>query len=117
LLSSGQFVFVCALIGLSFVRELGVSLPLMMLIGWGTVMALAMTNTLIQLLAPNHLRGRVISTYLWALQGVAPFGSLFVGWLAQTFGAPVAVLAGGAICLGLAAVVHALTPTLRRIEV
>jgi MFS family permease len=116
LLTAGQFVFAGALVALAFAPTLGASLPLMTLIGWGTVTALAMTNTLIQLLVPNHLRGRVISTYLWALQGVAPFGSLFIGWMAQTFGAPVAVFAGGAICLGLAAIVHALTPTLRRIE-
>ncbi|MCL5999097.1 MAG: MFS transporter [Chloroflexi bacterium] len=115
LLSAGQFVFAAALVVLSFTRDLSASLPLMTLVGWGTVTALAMTNTLIQLLVPNHLRGRVISTYLWALNGVAPFGSLFVGWMAQSFGAPTAVLVGGAICLGLATAVAARSPTLRRI--
>jgi Transmembrane secretion effector len=87
-----------------------------MLIGWGTVTQLAMTNTLIQLLVPNNLRGRVISTYLWAQNGVAPFGSLLVGWMAQTFGAPFAVLVGGGVCLGVAAVVHVVTPAIRRAE-
>jgi MFS family permease len=115
LLTAGQFAFSTALVAISFTRQLGTALPLMTLIGWGTVTALAMTNTLIQLLVPNHLRGRVISTYLWALNGVAPFGSLFMGWMAQTFGAPTAVLVGGAACLGLATIVHLATPTLRRI--
>ena len=50
-------------------------------------------------MVPDELRGRVISTYLWAMQGVAPFGSLFMGWMAQTWGAPVAVAFGGSVCL------------------
>ena len=115
LMTVGQFVFAGALVGLSFSTTLAMSLPLMMLIGWGTVTQLAMTNTLIQLLVPNHLRGRVISAYFWALNGVAPFGSLFVGWMAQTFGAPTAVLVGGSVCLILAPAVHVYTPKLRQV--
>jgi MFS family permease len=115
LMTIGQFVFAGALIGLSFSTTLPMSLPLMTLIGWGTVTQLAMTNTLIQLLVPNQLRGRVISTYFWALNGVAPFGSLFVGWIAQTFGAPTAVLVGGSVCFILALAVHLYTPKLRQV--
>lgn len=115
LLTVGQFVFAGALVGLSFSTSLSMSLPLMMLIGWGTVTQLAMTNTLIQLLVPNQLRGRVISAYFWALNGVAPFGSLFVGWLAQTYSAPTAVLVGGSVCLIIALAVHIYTPRLRQV--
>ncbi|HEY3290999.1 MAG TPA: MFS transporter, partial [Anaerolineae bacterium] len=70
LLTVGQFAFAGALVGLSFSTSLPMALPLMMLLGWGTVTQLAMTNTLIQLLVPNQLRGRVISTYFWAQNGV-----------------------------------------------
>lgn len=115
LMTIGQFVFSAALVGLAFSASLGMSLPLMTLIGWGTVTQLAMTNTLIQLLIPNHLRGRVISTYFWAQNGVAPFGSLFIGWLAQTYTAPLAVLVGGGACLAVALVVHLFTPRLRQV--
>lgn len=114
LLTAGEFVFAVALVGLSFTRTVEASLPLMLLIGWGTVTQLAMTNTLIQLLVPNHLRGRVISTYLWAQNGVAPFGSLLIGWLAQTFSVPMAVLAGGSVCLIVAVAVHLYTPAIRQ---
>jgi len=116
LLTAGEFAFAIGLMALAFTHNLEASLPLMMLIGWGTVTQLAMTNTLIQLLVPNNLRGRVISTYLWAQNGVAPFGSLLVGWMAQTFGAPFAVLVGGGVGLGVAAVVHVVTPAIRRAE-
>ena len=115
LLTAGQATFAIALVGLSFTRALGPSLPLMTLIGWGTVTQLAMTNTLIQLLVPNQLRGRVISTYLWAQNGVAPFGSLLIGTLAQNFGSPSAVLVGGSVCLAVVIGVHAFTPRLRMV--
>jgi hypothetical protein len=73
-----------------------------------------LTNTLIQLSVPDDLRGRVISTYLWAMQGVAPFGSLFLGWLAQTIGAPTAVLIGGGVTVLVVSLAHLLNPTVRR---
>ncbi len=115
LMTAGQFAFSAALALIAFSRSLPVALPLMVIIGWGSVTQLAMTNTLVQLLVPNELRGRVISTYLWALQGVAPFGSLFVGALAQQFGAPVAVLFGGGVCLLAVVAIHLKTPTIRQI--
>jgi hypothetical protein len=60
---------------------------------------LATMNTLIQLDVPDELRGRVFSTYLWGLQGVAPFGSLVIGWMAQTWSVPTAALICGLVCL------------------
>ncbi len=81
----------------------------------GVVTQLATTNTLIQLLVPDELRGRVISTYLWGLQGVAPFGSLLVGWIVQQWGLSAAVLISGGLCLGSTLIIHFFTPALRRI--
>jgi hypothetical protein len=115
LMTLGQFAFSSALIGISFTQSLPAALPLMMAIGWGTVTQLAMTNTLVQLLVPNELRGRVISTYLWGLQGVAPFGSLFIGFLAQNLGAPAAVLIGGLICLAVFTAANIKTSRLREL--
>ncbi len=88
LLTVGSFVFSVALVGLAWSRGLLTALPMMLVIGWGSVTTLALMNTLIQLTVPNALRGRVFSTYLWALQGVAPVISLFVGWLTGTKRAP-----------------------------
>jgi MFS family permease len=87
---------------------------MMILAGWGTVTQLALTNTLIQLIIPDELRGRVISIYFWAQQGAAPFGSLLVGWMAQSFGAPSAVLVGGVACLIVILAVHSRQPTIRQ---
>ncbi|HEX9014106.1 MAG TPA: MFS transporter [Anaerolineaceae bacterium] len=113
LLTAGQVVYAGGLLGMAFSRNEAVSMVLIGLVGWGTIMQLAMANTLIQLAVPDELRGRVISTYFWAQMGVAPFGSLFIGWLAQAFGAPAAAGVGGAICLGSALLIHTARPAVR----
>jgi MFS family permease len=56
-------------------------------------------NTMIQTQVPNGLRGRVFSIYFWALQGVAPFGSIVIGWIAQNWNVPNAIVVGGIACL------------------
>jgi len=112
----GQFVFSFALIGISFTRTLPLAVALIGALGWSNVTLLASMNTLVQLEVPDSLRGRVFSTYLWALQGVAPFGSLFVGWVAQTWGVPAAALVCGGTCLLASILIHTLNPSLRRKE-
>ena len=110
----GQYTFVLALIVLSFVKAAIPAYILLALVGWGTVTQLALMNVLIQLQVPNGLRGRVFSTYLWAIQGVAPFGSLLVGWWAQTWGVPHTLLACGVIVLVILTILHISTPDIRK---
>ena len=112
-LTYGQYVFVFALIVLSFVQKAIPAYILLTLIGWGTVTQLSIMNVLIQVQVPNGLRGRVFSTYLWAIQGVAPFGSLLIGWLAQTWGVSRTLLACGIIVLAMMSWMHYSTPEIR----
>jgi len=114
LLISGQIVFALGLIGLSFSRTQNLALPLMTVAGWGMVTQLALTNTLIQITVPDHLRGRVMSTYLWAMQGISPFGSLLIGSLAQSLGASQAVAIGGFTCLIAYSLAHLFKSDIRR---
>jgi hypothetical protein len=86
------------------------------LIGWGMVTQLVAMNTLIQLKVPNELRGRVFSIYLWALQGVAPFGSLVIGWIAQNWGVPLSALVGGLVSLLTVGGLHLLNPGVRNAQ-
>lgn len=81
------------------------ALAIALLIGCGLGMALnaIMTNTLLQTEAPDHLRGQVMGFYSFIVVGMAPFGSLQAGWVAEHAGAPAAVLIGGVLCLGTAA--------------
>jgi len=114
ILTVGQFTFIFSLISLSFTRNIPIALVLILLIGWGTVTMLATMNTLIQLEVPDALRGRVFSTYLWALQGVAPFGSLSVGWMAQNWGVPMAAFVSGATCLVAIGAIQLFNPEIRK---
>lgn len=113
---AGQLVFGLSFISLGLTRSVPIALMLIAGFGWGTVTHLATTNTLIQLLVPDSLRGRVISTYFWGLQGVAPFGNLLVGWVVQQWDLPTAVLISGGVCLLSTLIVHAATPALRQVE-
>ena len=112
----GQIAFIIPLIALGYVPGLNVSLLLLVLIGWGTVTQLVSMNTLIQISVPDGLRGRVFSVYLWALQGVAPFGSLLIGWMAQNWGVPFAALTGGLISLISIGGLHLISPSVRRAQ-
>ncbi|MBE0671966.1 MAG: MFS transporter [Anaerolineales bacterium] len=95
----GQIAFIFPVIIMGITTNLNLALILLVLIGWGTVTQLVTMNTMIQMEVPNDLRGRVFSIYFWALQGVAPFGSIVVGWLAQTWNVQTAIVTGGVACL------------------
>lgn len=99
MLALGQASFVFPIIALGFVREVNLALLLLVFVGWGTVMQLVTMNTMIQVDVPDSLRGRVFSVYFWALQGVAPFGSIVIGWIAQTWNVPITIIVGGTVCL------------------
>ena len=63
-------------------------------------------SSILQLRAPDHLRGRVVSLYLWAFAGLAPLGGLFAGWLCEVGGTQLSFTVAGATGLlmaGLAA--------------
>ena len=57
------------------------------------------TNTLIQLLSPGRLRGRIMSIYVLTSIGISPLGSLLAGGLAQAIGAPFTLAAGGVLTI------------------
>jgi len=114
LMTIGEFVFAAALVLVALTRNIPLVMVMVGVLGWSMVLQMMMMNTLIQLDVPDALRGRVYSVYLWAVQGVAPFGSLFIGWLAQAVGIPQAALVGGILCLAAAIFFHAKWPILRR---
>jgi len=70
----------------------------------GSLMALAgiAANTTLQTQAPDHLRGRVMGFYSFVVLGMAPFGSLQAGWVAEHFGVRTAIASGGVVCLVVA---------------
>jgi len=92
-------VFGLALVGFGLSRTLWLSLLLMLATGFGMMVQLAATNTILQTIADEDKRGRVMSFYSMAFLGMAPFGSLLAGLLAGRIGAPNTVLIGGVACV------------------
>ena len=74
-----------------------------LLVGIGASFTLfaANANALVQLAAPDHLRGRLVALYLFSFVGLAPLGSLLSGGLVEVGGTELAFLVSG--CVGLAA--------------
>lgn len=75
------------------------------------------TNTLVQLLSPARLRGRILSFYVLTSIGISPLGSLLAGAVAEEIGAPLTLAAGGALTLVALAVVLAWQPDLWHLRV
>ena len=76
-------------------------------IGLSFTLFTANANALVQLTAPDHLRGRLIGLYLFAFLGLAPVGGLFAGWLAEIGGTPLAFAVAGAVSLATIAIANA----------
>jgi MFS family permease len=98
--------FGLALIAFSFSELFWLSLLLLIGVGMGWMVMIAASNTALQTLADDAMRGRVMSLFTMMLVGMAPFGSLLAGWLADRMGAPLVVAIGGGVC-ALAALVFA----------
>ena len=92
-------VFGIALIGFALSRALWLSIALLPLVGAGFMVALASSNTVLQTIVEEHLRGRVMAFYAMAFLGTAPIGSLFAGVLAEHLGEPATVVIGGLACI------------------
>lgn len=97
-----------ALIGISltcfvFASTVWFSSILMFCLGIGFILQIVGSNTLLQSMVDDSLRGRVMSFYTMILMGVGPFGSLLSGALASKIGVVYTLTAGGICCLAGAA--------------
>jgi MFS family permease len=96
-------VFSSGLVMFSFSRVLWLSVGTLAVAGCGMMVMMASANTVIQTIADEGMRGRVMSFYTMSFLGTAPFGSLFAGALSARIGAPYTVLLSGILCFGAAA--------------
>jgi len=96
-ISAGLFGVGLFLFGLSSVTWL--SMALLVVVGFGMMQGLTASNTIIQTLVHEDMRGRVMSYYTAAFVGMAPFGSLLAGGLAHWIGAPRTVMLTGSCCI------------------
>jgi MFS family permease len=91
--------FGIALLLFSFSRTMWLSAAMLVPAGFCMMIQMASSNTLIQSMVPDRLRGRVMSVYAMTFMGMAPFGSLLAGSLAHKLGAPWTVAMGGIIAV------------------
>lgn len=94
----GIILFVIGISLFALSTNVAVSIYSLVLVGMGLIMFISTANASIQRRAPDEMRGRVMGLYLLIFQGLAPFGQLGMGWLANSIGVRGAVLSGAAIC-------------------
>ncbi len=92
-------LFGIGLVGFAYSTSLWLSLIMMTVTGFGMMVQMAASNTILQTIVDEDKRGRVMSYYGMAFLGMAPFGSLFAGALAGWIGPEKTVLVGGLACL------------------
>jgi MFS family permease len=117
-------VFGLGLTAFAFSRVLWLSVLMMVVVGFGGMVEVASSNTLLQTIVDDDKRGRVMSFFLMAYFGTAPFGSLMAGWVSDRYGAPVTVAFGGACAVAgaiwfattLSSIEHQLAPAYARVD-
>lgn len=97
-------------------RSVPLSIAALAVLGACQVLYYATTNTLLQVLVPARLRGRVMSLYILTSWGLIPIGNLLAGAVAERSSATLALVAGGAVTLVAAVAVAVAVPELRRIR-
>jgi MFS family permease len=105
--------FAITLMAFALSRNFWLSAVLLVPVGFCMMLEMSSSNTLIQAMVPDHLRGRVMSVYSMMFMGMAPFGALFGGAMADRIGAPLTVCMGAMACLGGAVIFGLRLPKLR----
>jgi MFS family permease len=115
-LTFGSLLFPIALFAFALSRNLVLSLAILVVVGFGFIIQNTTSNTLVQMLVPDHLRGRVMSVYSMMFIGTMPIGSLLAGSLAQIYGTSLTIIFGASVTLLFALFVVFFIPQVRRLE-
>ncbi|NUO63925.1 MAG: MFS transporter [Gemmatimonadaceae bacterium] len=105
--------FGAGLVAFSFARTTWVALLVLPIVGAGMMIEMASTNTVLQTIVEEELRGRVMAFYSMAFLGTAPIGSLIAGVVADRIGAAETILLGGIACVAGAGWLALRLPRLR----
>ncbi len=94
-----------ACVAFAFAYNIMLALPALVVLGVCSVLPLVVTNTAIQMMTPDGMRGRILSIRILITFGLAPFGNLLVGWVAQNIGAQMTLALSGGLCLLVTAMI------------
>ena len=113
IVAASALMFGVALMLFALSRVFWLSAALLLAVGMSMITQAASTNTLIQSMVPDALRGRVMAVYAMMLMGMSPMGALVEGALAERIGAPYTVVIGGCVCVAGAIAFGIRLPALR----
>jgi len=113
-IAGAAFTFAAGLTLFAFSTNQWLSLSLLIVVGYGMMVQIASCNTIIQTVADDDKRGRVMSFYTVAFTGMSPFGSLLIGALASRIGAPWSLAISGILCVGAAVFFVVKLPVIRK---
>jgi MFS family permease len=105
--------FGAGLVAFSFARTLWLALAILPIVGAGMMITMAATNTILQTVVQEDLRGRVMAFYTMAFLGTAPIGSLLAGVAGERIGPTTTIFIGGLCCLVAAGWFSLRLPALR----
>jgi len=105
--------FGASLILFAFSGVFWLSMVLLLPVGFTMMVQMAASNTLLQTMVQDQMRGRVIAVYSMMFMGMAPFGAFFAGAIADRIGAPGTVAIGGVACIAGAAAFGVNLPNIR----
>jgi MFS family permease len=108
-------VFAVSLAGFAGSNRMWLSCAMLFIAGFAVMLQVGASNTLIQSMVPDHLRGRAMSVYSMMYIGIGPFGAMAAGFAADGFGVRVTILAGAAVCLVASAIFALRLPSIRPI--
>jgi MFS family permease len=111
----GDLAFAVCLIFFSLSTNFKLSMFFLFALGFGIVCSVAVTNTLLQKLVRDEMRGRVMSMFMLSFIGAMPIGNLIAGAASQRFGVQRTLAAGGAIIAIFVVIVAASSPKLREL--
>ena len=92
-------IFGLGLMLFSISRVFWISFCLLIPVGFGMMVHLALTNTILRTVVADDMRGRVMSFFAMAFMGTVPLGSLMAGWLADSIGVSWTLIIGGLCCV------------------
>jgi MFS family permease len=93
----GGMIMGLGLIAFGCSKWLPLSLLFLMVAGFGAVLMMAGSNTVLQAIVEEDKRGRVMALFTMAVMGSMPFGNLLIGWIAKVLSAPIALCISGAV--------------------
>jgi len=113
LIPSAAAVFALSLAGFAASGRMWLSCAMLFVAGFAVMIQVGASNTLIQSMVPDHLRGRAMSVYSMMYIGIGPFGAMAAGFAAGGFGARFTILAGAVVCLLASGVFALRLPSIR----